>query len=557
MMIKSGYQEGLFYQSDLPVTTTELEGLIRSLLSENHGVGILGGYYEEGLPICIVSELTMQMLGYTSAADFESATHNRLFDLICNNTYSVSDFAALTGARELHLLAKAGVLWVRIVKRDVTGADGRRMWRASICDMEALYQTHQHELAQQEELEKAYRTLQHQQEELEKAYAEAQRANHSKTDFLRRMSHDIRTPINGIRGMIAIANHYADDPEKQKECREKVWEASGYLLSLVSSVLDMNKLESGGVVLEHKPFDLYQLLEETNTVAEMQAIEHGLSYVWDVEHSHIEHRHLIGSATHLKQILMNLTNNAIKYNRHGGKVAVSCRELAHDDHIATFTFICADTGIGMSQEFQAHAYEPFTQEGRNDARTHYDGSGLGLSIVKQLVEQMDGHIEFTSKEGVGTTFYVTLPLHIGVQPVGEQPPVSIRPIDLTGMRALVVEDNDLNMEITQFLLDKHGIFSTGVSNGQQAVDAFAAAPMGTFDMILMDVMMPVMNGLEATRRIRAMDRPDAATIPIVAMSANAFADDVQRSLDAGMNEHLTKPIDENRLLATLHHLLHR
>ena len=170
---------------------------------------------------------------------------------------------------------------------------------------------------------------------------------------------------------------------------------------------------------------------------------------------------------------------------------------------------------------------------------------------------MDGHIEFTSKEGVGTTFYVTLPLHIGVQPVGEQPPVSIRPIDLTGMRALVVEDNDLNMEITQFLLDKHGIFSTGVSNGQQAVDAFAAAPMGTFDMILMDVMMPVMNGLEATRRIRAMDRPDAATIPIVAMSANAFADDVQRSLDAGMNEHLTKPIDENRLLATLHHLLHR
>ena len=217
MMIKSGYQEGLFYQSDLPVTTTELEGLIRSLLSENHGVGILGGYYEEGLPICIVSELTMQMLGYTSAADFESATHNRLFDLICNNTYSVSDFAALTGARELHLLAKAGVLWVRIVKRDVTGADGRRMWLASICDMEALYQTHQHELAQQEELEKAYRTLQHQQEELEKAYAEAQRANHSKTDFLRRMSHDIRTPINGIRGMVDISRFYKDDQVKQEE----------------------------------------------------------------------------------------------------------------------------------------------------------------------------------------------------------------------------------------------------------------------------------------------------------------------------------------------------
>lgn len=551
MMIKSGYQEGLFYQNDLPVTTTELEGLIRSLLSENHGVGILGGYYEEGLPLCIVSELTMQLLGYASAEEFEAATHNRLSDLICNNTYSVADFAALTDARELHLLAKSNVLWVRIVKRDVTGADGRQMWLASVCDMEALYQTHQHELAQQEELEKAYRTLQHQQEELEKAYAEAQRANHSKTDFLRRMSHDIRTPINGIRGMIAVANHYADDPDKQRECREKMWEASGYLLSLVSSVLNMNKLESGGVELEHKPFDLFQLLEETNTIAEMQAIEHGLSYVSDTDRSSIRHQYLIGSATHLKQILMNLTNNAIKYNRQGGTVTVSCRELAYDDHLVTLLFTCADTGIGMSQEFQAHAYEPFTQEGRNDARTHYDGSGLGLSIVKQLVEQMDGHIDFTSEEGVGTTFYVTLPFHIDIQPVGEQPSASTQSFNLAGTRALVVEDNDLNMEITQFLLDKHGIFSTGVSNGQQAVEAFATAPLGTFDMILMDVMMPVMDGLTATRRIRELDREDAKTMPIIAMTANAYDEDVKQCLDAGMNAHLAKPLQMDLVVAVI------
>ena len=387
-------------------------------------------------------------------------------------------------------------------------------------------------------------------DQLIKTAEEARHANIAKTDFLRRMSHDIRTPINGIRGMVEIANHYPNDVVKLKECRDKVWEASGYLLSLVNSVLDMNKLESGSIAAEEEPFDLYQLMKQTNAVIEMRASEYGVDFSGDISDIRSVHRYLIGSPTYLKQILMNLASNAIKYNREGGSVTVSCEELSGDEDSVVFRFICADTGIGMSPEFQKQAFEPFAQE-RKDARSTFTGSGLGLSITKKLVEHMNGTIELTSIENSGTVFAVTIPFIIDKNPSAHSESKHEKVSDLRGKRVLIAEDNDINMEIAVFILEQHGLEVTTAVNGKKAAEIFAASDAGHFDAVLMDIMMPVMNGLEAAKLIRSMDRPDAKTIPIFAMTANAFIDDIHETAEAGMNEHLTKPLDENKIMSVL------
>ena len=392
--------------------------------------------------------------------------------------------------------------------------------------------------------------------ELRKTAEEAERANAAKTSFLRRMSHDIRTPINGIRGMVAISRCCAGDEEKQEECREKILSASGFLLSLVNDVLDMSKLESGQVQLEHVPFDLRELGDSVTGLLETEARERGVTLVSD--RPPLPHPHLLGSPLHLRQVMQNITGNAVKYNREGGSVHTSCEELSCDGKRCLIRFTCADTGLGMSEAFQKKAFEPFAQE-RNDARTAYQGTGLGLAITKELVERMGGTIDFTSKEGEGTTFFITIPFDI--DPDAEQMVEAEQPeaqdISIAGLRILLVEDNDLNMEIAHFLLENEGAIITETWNGKEAVDTFAASPPGGFDVILMDVMMPVMGGLEATRIIRAMDRPDAKTIPIIAMTANAFRDDAQRSRQAGMNEHLAKPLDIQKVLQTIHRCCHR
>lgn len=392
------------------------------------------------------------------------------------------------------------------------------------------------------------------QKQLSDAVEEARMASASKTNFLRRMSHDIRTPINGIQGMLEIAEHYSDDMEKQRECRGKMKEASGYLLSLVNDVLDMNKLESGAIVLENRPFDLLEVLMEANTVAEMQAVDHGVSYIIDWDSSNIEHRYLVGSPVHLKQILHNFASNAIKYNRENGTVTVGCNELSCDEDKAVFRFFCADTGIGMSSEFLEHAFEPFSQEGRN-SRTTYAGTGLGLSIVRELAARMGGSVDVTSELGVGSRFSVTLEFQVDKTAGQTGRAGACERIDTTGMHALIVEDNELNMEIAEFMLESDGFVVDKAMNGQEAVDMFAASEPGEYDIILMDIMMPVMGGREAARAIRAMDRPDAGTIPIVAMSANAFSDDVLGSIEAGMNAHIMKPIDTAKLKSTIQEVL--
>ena len=385
---------------------------------------------------------------------------------------------------------------------------------------------------------------------LKEAAHKAEAANVAKTEFLQRMSHDIRTPINGIRGMVEIGNHYPDDAAKQAECRRKIWDASGLLLELVNEVLDMGKLESGEIVLEHRPFNMVTLLTGLRDVLEKQAAGRGIRII-DGEID-LPHPNLIGSPVHVKRLLMNILSNAVKYNKDNGTITVSLKELHCEDGKAWIRFTCADTGIGMSEEFQKHIFEPFTQE-TLDARSTYGGTGLGMSITKSLVDKMGGIIEFTSKQGEGTTYYITLPLEIdkdaAPQPTQEEKPAEVAA--LHGAHVLLAEDNDLNLEIAEFLLENAGIRVTAARNGQEAVDKFAASKPGEYDAILMDVMMPVMDGYTATRTIRKLDRPDAGSIPILAMTANAFTEDRRRAYEAGMNEHLTKPLETDVVLKAL------
>lgn len=391
------------------------------------------------------------------------------------------------------------------------------------------------------------------QKNLHDAMEDAKLANAAKTNFLRRMSHDIRTPINGIRGMLEIAEHYEDNPEKQRECRKKMWEASGYLLSLVNNVLDMNKLESGTIILREDKFDLMELLNEANTIAKIQAQDAGIKYIIDNKPGAIKHLKLIGSEVHLKRILQNIAGNAVKYNRPGGSVKVSCVEIPKDENTSLFRFECADTGIGMSEEFKKHAFEPFAQEGKKSAST-YSGTGLGLPITKELTELMGGTIEFESKENEGSTFWLTVPLKLNHEK--ETANIhSLDEIDVKGKKALLVEDNDLNAEITTFHMENMGFKVERAINGLEAVNIFKASKESEYDIIFMDIMMPVMNGLEATEAIRSLKRKDAATIPIIAMSANAFSDDIERSHKAGMNAHIMKPLDMNVVKRTILDLL--
>ena len=380
---------------------------------------------------------------------------------------------------------------------------------------------------------------------------EADKANRAKTDFLRRMSHDIRTPINGIMGMIEIADRHRGETEVLRECRAKALGAMEYLLSLVNNVLDIGKLESGELVLEHKPFDLIALLMQQLSVVGGQASEAGINFYGGREYSIIQHRYLIGSPVHLNRVLMNLANNAVKYNRPGGSVTLYCTELSSDETHVTYRFVCEDTGLGMSEEFQKHAFEPFTQEGKQSLST-YNGSGLGLSIVKKIVDQMQGTMELKSKEGVGTCITITLQFEIDPNGAQEQAPKA-RPekVDVTGRRVLLVEDNELNREIAQILLEDEGLVVECARNGAEAVKLFSASEPGHYDYLFMDIMMPVMDGYAATRAIRAMDRPDAGTVPIIAMTANAFQDDIRRSRECGMDAHLLKPLDFEKVRETV------
>lgn len=385
-------------------------------------------------------------------------------------------------------------------------------------------------------------SLQRARQERQKADA----ANAAKTAFLTRMSHDIRTPLNGILGLIEIEELKEGDIQVARESRAKARVAANHLLSLINDILEMGKIEDRKLTLEHAPFNLKELCDNTLVLCKLRASDNGIT-MQDNSLPYATGPYMIGSPTHIRQIMINLLDNSIKYNKHGGSVTFSSKTKPLDNGSALFCFSVSDTGIGMTPKFLKHIYEPFAQEG-DDARSKFQGTGMGMPIVKSLVELMGGTIEISSEVGVGSTFNVQIPLDIDKNPQArEDASRQANSCSLAGMNVLLAEDNELNAEIAQALLESEGIVVTRAADGNETVDLYVGRPAGSFDAILMDIMMPGMDGYEATRAIRLSEKADAADIPIIALTANAFAEDAKAAHDAGMNAHLSKPIDFNKL----------
>lgn len=388
------------------------------------------------------------------------------------------------------------------------------------------------------------------QQELVKAVESANQANTAKTDFLNRMSHDIRTPLNGILGMLDIAQKNETNPKTLLECHEKMRTAAFHLKALVNDVLDMQRMETDRFFLEQIPFDIREILDNCWSMLEAQASRLDIT-LKKIKPGSLKYPYLIGSPLHIRQIFMNLLSNAIKYNKPGGSISVHAKIIRQVHQNVIYKFIISDTGIGISPEFQKHIFEPFAQEDTG-ARTIYKGTGLGMAIVHRLVQEMGGTIQLKSEKNVGSTFTLILPFTIDEhQPSASAETATDTPADLTDLHILVVEDNELNLEIAVFSLEAAGLNVSTAINGLEAVRLFEKSKPYEYDIILMDIMMPVMNGLDAAKAIRGLSRPDAPTVPIIALSANAFAEDIQKSKNAGINEHLAKPLEMDKVLKVI------
>ena len=380
----------------------------------------------------------------------------------------------------------------------------------------------------------------------QKEQQKADAANAAKTAFLTRMSHDIRTPLNGILGLIEIEELKDGDMQVARESRAKARVAANHLLSLINDILEMGKIEDRKLTLEHAPFNLKELCDDALVLCKLRASGNGIT-MQDNSLPYATGPYMIGSPTHIRRIIINLLDNSIKYNKRGGSVTFSSQTKPLDDGRALFCFSVSDTGIGMAPDFLKHIYEPFAQEG-DDARSKFQGTGMGMPIVKSLIDLMGGTIEISSEVGAGSTFNVQIPLDIDKNPQArERADGQANSCSLAGMNVLLAEDNELNAEIAQALLESEGIVVTRTADGNETVDLYVGRPAGSFDAILMDIMMPGMDGYEATRAIRLSEKADAADIPIIALTANAFAEDAQAAHDAGMNAHLPKPLDFNKL----------
>lgn len=392
--------------------------------------------------------------------------------------------------------------------------------------------------------------LQNKNAQLEQAVQRETKANAAKTNFLSRMTHDIRTPLNGIIGLLKIDEAHADDIALVNTNREKMLISANHLLSLINDMLQMSKLEDNEVELAHEVMDLKELTKEIVTIVGQRAAEAGVTMEYEQKRDQMAYPFVYGSPLHVRQLFLNIYGNGIKYNKVGGKVQTSFSYLGMKDGIVTYRWTIADTGIGMSQDFLTHIFEPFAQE-HSDARSVYQGTGLGMAIVKNLVGKMNGTIEVSSKEGVGSTFVITLPFEVADEKdlVKKEEPGEKASIE--GLHFLLAEDNALNAEIAEMLFQDEGATVTIAKNGQEAIDQFKNHPMGTFDAILMDIMMPLVDGFTATETIREMTRPDAKEIPIIAMTANAFAEDAKQCIEAGMNAHLSKPLQMEQVIATI------
>lgn len=387
------------------------------------------------------------------------------------------------------------------------------------------------------------------EENLRYKEAVAKRESEAKNRFLSNMSHDIRTPLNGVIGMVDLASRYPDNLEIQDKCRRRSREALKYLLSLLNDVLDMNKLENQEYMPQNITFDIAEFLDGINKDAEAKARENGVNFVIEWGKNVIRHRFLEGNPVYAGRILANIIDNAIKFTPSGHSVHVWFKEESSHWNNVVYAFYCRDYGIGMSEDFLSQAFEMFTQEAKSD-HTKYAGSGLGLSIAKKLADKLRGTIELASNKGEGTEAIIRIPFKIGNQ-VQLDYYGDYQEISLAGKRILSVDDNELNRDVAKFMMEDNGIKVEEAENGQEAVDKFWASKPGYYDAILMDIMMPGLNGWEATEKIRAMKRWDAERVSIIALSANSFADDIVSSKLAGMDTHLSKPLDEKKLLETI------
>lgn len=377
---------------------------------------------------------------------------------------------------------------------------------------------------------------------------QAKREAKIKTRFLQSMSHDMRTPLNGIAGMLHIADQNPKDLELQKTTRNKIHQSLNYLISLVNDILDMNDLESDHFTEEEVDFDITKLVGNMNIDAQQLAQEKNIQYVLDWYEGQLSHSSFRGFPIYLSRILSIVVQNAVKFTPENGEIHVWMNEKCLDDSTSLLEFRCKDNGIGMSQDFIQHAFDLFAQED-SSSRSTYQGTGLSLSIAKKLVEYMHGNIQLESEKGVGTTVYIQIPFKLGRSIENKTKFTEL--VSLEGLCVLVAEDNDLNMEIVEYMLERNGIQVVCAKDGQEVIDLFEKSEVNEFDFILMDIMMPKLNGLDATRKIRALKRLDAKTIPIIAMSANAFVEDIMNSKLAGMNMHLAKPLDETKLINAL------
>ena len=387
-------------------------------------------------------------------------------------------------------------------------------------------------------------------DKIEQALTQAQIANAAKTSFLARMSHDIRTPMNGILGLIELNENHSGELDFTSRNRKKAKVAANYLLSLINDVLQMSKLDDPNVTLSREAFDLKGLAKDILTIIKLRAVEYGVTVEYNNTVDNFPYPYVWGSPLHVRQIFINILSNSIKYNKKNGKILCSAKYKKMGDSQVIYTITISDTGIGMSEKFLQHLFEPFSRE-HTGVNSSYEGTGLGMSIVKQLIEKMDGTIDVQSKENEGSVFTISLPFDIARKEDIRNDETDIQKNDISGVRILLVEDNDLNMEIAETFLKDAGAIVTKAYNGQQAVYTFTQNRPHTFDVILMDVMMPLMNGYEATRKIRSLNLPDAKTIPIIAMTANAFVEDIQEAKEAGMTEHLAKPLDIAKVIATI------
>ncbi len=383
-------------------------------------------------------------------------------------------------------------------------------------------------------------------EEVTRANEEVRQANNAKTDFLSRMSHDIRTPINGIVGMMHIMKAELDDKEKLIENIDKVEVLNRQLELLINDVLEMSRIERGKIELLHEPFELQKLLEDIGPAIQVMAENAGVRFLGS--HYDMVHPCVVSSPVHIQRISMNILSNAIKYNQDGGTVECWVKEQAVDDTHSRYSFICKDTGLGMSDEFLQHLYEPFAREPLK-LHTSVSGTGLGMAITKELVDLFGGTIDVKSEIGIGTTVTVTLPLELAEETVDID--MDDTEASIEGKRILLVEDNPLNLKIAKFVLEEQKMIVEVAKNGQEAIQMFSSRNAGYYTLILMDIMMPVMDGIEATKAIRALDKEGADTIPIVAMSANAFEEDKKKCIEAGMNDHISKPLDIDRMMETI------